>query len=261
MRTHARDGGGAYLLLDGSRCMKGNFLPCSSVVQRIGTATVPWFSAHITTLNFTTLLAKVNNAVFAARAIDNAKVDFIARDNDTDVQTICATLQASSEPSFGFNRMGNVTFVNGGLPFACISVIANGTATTINTINVKEQFTHFDTDSAENNADADQANDHVKITKAGNYFVICSIHAESVAAGGADTFSFDIYKNNGAALVDPIHGHRQLAGGGGDVGSISISGIAALSVDDTLELWVTNNSSTDNILIADVSLTVIEIGS
>lgn len=141
-----------------------------------------------------------------------------------------------------------------------ISVVGNTTQTAIAVAGTPVQYTLFDTDDGENQADADHTNDHILIQKAGTYMIIVSIHADSIAGVGA-AFDFQIYKNNGATSIPHIHAHRSFAGGGGEIASIGLSGIASLSVNDTIELWVTNDTNTQNIILTDVTLSLMRIGS
>jgi hypothetical protein len=157
------------------------------------------------------------------------------------------------------DNTGNLTFVGGaaGLPYGGLSVFDNTTATTITTMGTKVQFGEFDTVDAWNNTTPSIGNDDITILKAGDYDIKCFITADSVAGGGA-TFSFDIYKNNGATLI--AHGHRDFSGGGGEVGSVTIGRQIALSVNDTVELWITNTTGTENIVLSDVVLNLTQIG-
>ena len=93
-----------------------------------------------------------------------------------------------------------------------------------------------------------------------SYFCKVSLHIESAGGGGADLFGFAVYKNNGTTLFENCHGHRQLTGGGGDVGSVSLSGIIDLAVNDTVEVWVWNEDSTDDLVVEDITLTLYQLG-
>lgn len=159
---------------------------------------------------------------------------------------------------------GAITFQNdGGLCFGEIYAYDEDDELTITTAGIanKIQITTFEANGESNNTTPDYTNSHITITKAGIYKCNVSIHAESAAAGGADTFGFAVYKNNGATLFENCHAHRQLSGGGGDIGSIGISGLLNLAVDDTIEIWCWNDTSTDNIVIDDINLNLILIGS
>lgn len=147
----------------------------------------------------------------------------------------------------------------GGLPFAGISAKDNAVETAIAVAGTKVQVTIFDTDDAGNNATPDHTNDHITITKAGMYFAMVSCTIKSVA-GGAIVVLVDLYKNNGAAAFNNVHAHRALAGGGGDIGSISLSGNIDLAANDTIELWVTNATNTSNLIVEDITLSVVQIG-
>jgi hypothetical protein len=86
------------------------------------------------------------------------------------------------------------------------------------------------------------------------------MHVISAAGGGSDSIGYSVYKNNGATEFANLHGQRDLAGGGGDEGSISLSGIGDCAANDTIEVWIWNNDSTDNIIVDDINLTVIQVG-
>ena len=158
---------------------------------------------------------------------------------------------------------GDVVFVGtAGLAYGGISAYDAGATITITTAGIanKVQITAFDTDDPNNNTTPAHAQDHITITKAGDYMVNVSISAESAAAGGADEFGFAVYKNNGATLFQNLHVHRKLGGGGGDTGSVSMSGIVTLAVNDTIEVWCWNEDSTDNVVIDDITLSLTQIG-
>lgn len=158
---------------------------------------------------------------------------------------------------------GDVVFKGGaGLTFAEIYASDNATATTITLAGQanKVQVTIFNADGVSNNMTPDHTNDHITVVSAGMYLCTCSIAIASVGGGGADTFGFSIYKNNGATEFVNCHAHRKLTGGGGDLGSVSISGIIDLAAADTIELWAWNESSADNVLIEDVTLSLMQIG-
>ena len=81
---------------------------------------------------------------------------------------------------------------------------------------------------------------------------------ESIA-GGVQTVGTAVYKNNGATLFSNLHMHRKLSGGGGDLGAVSSNGIIDLAVNDTVEVWIWN-STTGNIIVDDVTLTLTRLG-
>lgn len=149
-----------------------------------------------------------------------------------------------------------------GLPFAGISGIGVDDTITIGLAGKanRAQVTSFDTNDVSNNMTPDHAQDHITVVKAGMYMCIVSLHIETAGAGGADTFGFSVYKLNGTVEFTNVHAHRLMAGGGGDVGSVGLSGIIDLAVDDTIELWCWNEDSADDIVIDDVTLSLFQLG-
>jgi len=149
-----------------------------------------------------------------------------------------------------------------GLSFAEIYTAAASDELTIGGTGIanKIQITSFSVNGVSNNMTPDHTSDHITVVQAGMYLCIISLHIESAGSGGADIFGFSVFKNDGTTEFSNVHGHRQLAGGGIDVGSISLSGIIDLAVNDTIELWVWNEDSTDNVVIQDVSMSLTQIG-
>lgn len=159
-----------------------------------------------------------------------------------------------------FSATGDQVFVgSAGLAFGEIYVKDNSTVTTITTANTPVQVTIFDTNGYSNNTTPDHTNDHIAITKAGKYMVTVSSSVESVAGGGS-TMSMDVYKNNGATIFNNLHSHRDLSGGGGEVGAVALSGIIDLDVNDTVEVWIKNTTGTENYIIEDITLSITQIG-
>lgn len=158
---------------------------------------------------------------------------------------------------------GDQTFVgSAGLPFAEIyanDVADELTITTAGQAN-KVQITSFAVDGVSNNTTPDHTDDHVTVVKAGMYLCTVSMSISSAAAGGADDIGFAVYKNNGATEFANCHGHRTLSGGGTDRGSCSMSGIIDLAASDTIEVWIWNEDSTDNVVVDDITLSLCEIG-
>ena len=161
----------------------------------------------------------------------------------------------------GFNALGDVTFIGGGLVFANMFAQDNATPTTITTAGKanKVQIVIFDTNGESNNATPDHINDHITILKAGKYLVLIDITA-SGAGGDTDRFGFSLYKNNGATEFPQVHGHETMAGGAGDINDIALTGIIDAAANDTIEIWVWNEDDTDNLTIDDISLTLVQIG-
>lgn len=157
-------------------------------------------------------------------------------------------------------QSGFVFGPDGGLAYGEIYVRDNVNATAIAVAGTFVQFTEFNTDGESNLTTPDHTNDHITITEAGRYLVTLSLSLLSVGGGGADTVEVEVRKNNGGTIFNNLHSHRTLAGGGGDKGSMSISGIIDLAANDTVEVWVANDDSTDNIVLEDVTLSLVQVG-
>jgi hypothetical protein len=159
--------------------------------------------------------------------------------------------------------LGDLTFsgAGSGLPYAEIYVYDAGATITIGGTGIgnKVQIDTFDADGVSNLATPDHTNDHITITKAGDYRVAVSLTAESTGAA-AYNFGFAVYKNDGATLFQNLHAHREFSGAGGDTGSVSISGIATFAVADTIEVWCWNETNTNNIVIDDINLSISMVG-
>jgi hypothetical protein len=158
---------------------------------------------------------------------------------------------------------GDLNFVGGaGLQYG--SVYGEDTATTITISGTgvanKVQITAFDTNGVSNGSvTPDHTNNHLTVGKAGDYDIKCYLTCESVV-GAAANFGFQVFINNGATIVSGAHAHRYLAGGGSDVGSVALGNQVALSANDTVEVWVWNDTNTQNVVISDITLVLTQIG-
>ena len=123
----------------------------------------------------------------------------------------------------------------------------------------KVQVTCFAVNGDSNNTTPNHTTDDITINKAGKYLITVSITAES-AAGTGFLVGFGVYKNNGATLFQNLHAHRNLAGGGGDTGSLSLIGIIDAAVNDTIELWVWNETNTTSVIVDDVTMSLVQVG-
>ena len=146
-----------------------------------------------------------------------------------------------------------------GLVFGEINVVGNSTETAIVDQNVYVQITIFDTNGESNNVTPDHTNDHNTIVKAGIYFISCSITLNSVSGSGS-TAEIEVKKNNGASRVGSLHVDRTLSGGGTESGAITITGFADLAVGDTIEVWIKNETNTQNYIVEDITLSLIQFG-
>jgi hypothetical protein len=145
-----------------------------------------------------------------------------------------------------------------GMPYGEISATSIGTETTISSAGVAVQVVIFDTDVHSNMTLPDHTNDHITITKAGHYFIAISATVNSIA-GASSKFEMSCKKNNGASDIIP-HMDRNIAGGGGQAGVVSLSGIADLAANDTVEIWIENETNTQNYVVEDISLAVMQLG-
>jgi hypothetical protein len=166
------------------------------------------------------------------------------------------------QPTFpGTAKEGDILFKPGiqRLRYGEISVTDNSTETTITNSSQFYQVTVFDTNGIANDTSPDHTNDHIEIDHDGTYLVLVSASLLTAVAGTGDDYEGVVHKNDGATELANLHFHRAMAGGGGDLGSVSISGVVELDDGDTVELWVQNTTGTDNIIFQDVTMTVIEI--
>lgn len=124
----------------------------------------------------------------------------------------------------------------------------------------KVQITTFDTNGPSNGMTPDHTNDHITVDTAGHYLLTVSIALESTGAGSAALVGIAAYKNNGVTSFDNCHAHRRLSGGGTDEGSASISGIVDLDVNDTVEVWFWNETNTNDLVVDDITLSLVQIG-
>jgi hypothetical protein len=150
------------------------------------------------------------------------------------------------------------TDAGSGLSFGEITVVSNTIETTITTQGVSVQITVFDTNGCSNNTTPDHTSDDITILKEGCYLVNVSATVNSIA-GAASKLEITCKKNNGTSDVIP-HMDRNMAGGGGEAGVISMSGIADLAVNDTIEIWIENETNTQNYVVEDISLSLVQIG-
>ena len=153
---------------------------------------------------------------------------------------------------------GDLLFTGSGLAYGEISAIDNATVTTIALQNVAVQVTIFDTQGQYNNTDPNLTSSHIAIQKSGVYFVAVSATINSIS-GASSRAEITVRKNNGVAQIIP-HVDRNLAGGGGESGVISISGMASLAAGDTVEVWIENETNTQNYVVQDIGLSVMQIG-
>ena len=70
----------------------------------------------------------------------------------------------------------------------------------------------------------------------------------------------ELSASDGATQLSNLQTHRKL-GASGDVGSASVTGIASLAVNDTIEIWFQQSEGVDkDITVKDCTLNIIQIG-
>lgn len=135
-----------------------------------------------------------------------------------------------------------------------IKVEGNATATTISASSTdfsnKVQVTIFDTNGLSRGTTPDHTNDHITVDDNGVYKVSAVL---SFSGATGDLISFAIFKNNGATQLT-TRATREL--GSTDVGNASTQGLADLSINDTVEIWIQNESDSDNVTVEDATLLI-----
>jgi len=204
-----------------------------------------------------------------SQRVDSPEKAYI-RDVDNDLNQLFAKFKdfiefnsltvGNTESNMAVTDTGDLTFVgsNTGLPYGGICRIENSDPTTILVSGVKVLVTAFDTDGPGNNMGVSATNNKLTIEKTGSYLVNCSITMDSVVGAGA-TFEWEVM-NGSANALGCLHTDRSVSGGGGETGAASISGIVHLEAGDVLEVWVENETGTQNVIIEDISLSAVQVG-
>ena len=141
--------------------------------------------------------------------------------------------------------------------FGGISVKGQAVATTIVSDSVYYQFLFFDRNSPSRGTTPDHTNDHITIEVPGTYCVL--LNASAIASNG-DEVHIEVKINNGSSTLEDIHA-RSTGRGAGVKTNLGAHGFPALAVGDTVELWIENETSTDDITVEDASLSVLRVGS
>ena len=145
----------------------------------------------------------------------------------------------------------------GALGFGEIYVRDNTNTMTLNSA-AKVQITDFDTNGEALNMTPEHANDHIIVSVAGTYWVMVSIVVRN-AAGSGHEIHVELFKNNGATVVNNVHAHHDLSAST-DAESISLNGIITAAADDTLELWAdTDIAGNRNVIFEDLTFSVMRI--
>ena len=147
----------------------------------------------------------------------------------------------------------------GDMVYGGISRVENAAETTIASAGVKVQVDIFNRNAPSNNTTPDHATDDITITVAGVYHIAISATVNSVA-GASSVMELEIMKNNGASRIGDLHADRSIGGGGTERGSISLSDIVALEANDTVEVWIENETNTQNYIVEDITLSLFRLG-
>lgn len=133
-----------------------------------------------------------------------------------------------------------------------LSVKGNADATTITLQSTYYQFEEFDRSSPSIGITQDLTEQHIEILIAGTYEVSVDGCAE---LSNGDELHLEVKINNGATAVDDAH-VRATGRGAGAYVALTAHAEYALVVGDTVELWIENDTSNDNITVVDTTLSV-----
>jgi hypothetical protein len=153
------------------------------------------------------------------------------------------------------------TAAGGGVPFGEISAYNQSDELTISGsgISNKVQVTTFNSNGVSNLSVPSHGSDHITISRSGVYSVNVSVSLDSVAGSGG-TIGIGLFKNNGTTQFQNVHATHDLAGGGGEAASLSLSGLIDVNNTDTIEVWVWNDSNSNNVVVDDITLSLSMIG-
>ena len=142
--------------------------------------------------------------------------------------------------------------------YAGMYVLSNANPVGIGGMGVAVQITDFDTNSPYKGLVPDHTNDHITVDWTGVFLIAVSATVNS-GAGAASKFEMTVQINNGDAEVAGLHCDRNLAGGGGVAGVISMSGLATLTAADTVEVWIENETNAVDYTIEDIDLSIVRV--
>ena len=153
-------------------------------------------------------------------------------------------------------KIWSVISSHGWTHFAEIYVEDGSASQTLTDQNTWYQLTQFDTNGSSNGCTPDHTNDHIIVHITGKF--ICNL-AMAFSGSNSSQYEIKIKRNNGTVETGNLSTERML-GAGGDIGSVSISGIASLTKDDTVEVWVRCTSGASKTISAvDVNLMITRI--
>lgn len=159
-----------------------------------------------------------------------------------------------------YSQNGLLSFVgnSSGLPNAQIyNEDVGPTTTTISTSNTWVQVLHFDANGPSVGATPDHTNDHITVLHSGTYLVTVTARVQ-FEISTSNTMEHRVFVNNGSSTGIVTLTQASNQGAGADV--ISFSGLAELSANDTVELWVRNINGTTNVAYHSLSMSLVMVG-
>ncbi len=142
--------------------------------------------------------------------------------------------------------------------YAEISAVDNTTETAIGSAGVAVQVTIFDTNGPALQLVPDHTNDHITIDITGDY-QITSVSTINSVSGSSSRLELTVQKNNGATDVGSCHSNHNITGGGGHSDAVPMSCLATLTAGDTIEVWLENETNTQNYVVEDIDLSIVRL--
>lgn len=259
-----------YILVDGSRAFTGNVTIEGSTLTFDGTTNdgvLQWINAaDVFQFNDDIVMQSDERVLYRSitTGIYSQATTFL--DLFADGAVRIGNSQSGAPTTYlNINPGGDTCWVGegSGLCFAGISVNTAGTPALGITLAGKAnrvQVSQFDTNNNANDMTPDHTNNHITVDRAGKYLCIIGITIDS-QVGAAAQFHFSAFKNNGTVEFPNVHRHRNLPGGaGGNGGSLVLLGHIDLAVNDTVEVWGWNPTSTQDVNIVDISHCLTMVG-
>lgn len=213
------------------------------------------------------LEASGTDAVLVGAAIwAEADDTFAADNNTTDLVFATATsgpatekmrIKSNGEVSIGSDVSigGDLHWVGEGSGLLYGSLIANtASAVAIISSGVYIQFVGFNANGQSNGTTPDHTNDHITVPTAGKYLVTVDVNASVISGSGRPIFM--VHTNNGTTQHSDTY--IRLPNAGTDNNG-SMTFVLDLTANDTVELWVQNDTDTGDFLVERARMTVIQI--
>ena len=143
-------------------------------------------------------------------------------------------------------------------PHAGIYAVSNANPVGILVKATAVQGTDWDANHPYSGPVPDSGNSHITIDRTGVFLIVVSATVNS-GAGAASKFEMTVRTNAGTAELPGLHCDRNLAGGGGVAGVISMSGIVALTAADTVEVWIEDETNAVDYVVEDIDLSIVRV--